>query len=77
MTADEVLKEINRSIAPKLQEMGLEAFVLCAYVRSGDGQIDRAVIASDGKNPAYSDGLRPILTVASIWHGHQVRPPPE
>jgi hypothetical protein len=74
MTVPEQLEILRAQIYPRMHDAGIEAFVLVAYLKDADDKIQRVCIAHSGNNPAYEDGLRPIIQVAGIWSG-QIPPP--
>lgn len=67
MTAQQVAEEVQRKIVPQLQELGFEAFALTGYLSDGEGKIQKVTVGHDGNNPAYADGIRPMLQAAVIW----------
>lgn len=72
MTAQEVGKQINERVVPMLSELGVEAFVMAAYVKDGDGKVTRVTFGAPSDNPAYDDGLRNIITLANQWGAGQL-----
>lgn len=75
MTAQEVMQQIAAQIGPKLDELGVEAFMMCAYVRTGDGQIHRMTLggaAKNQENPAFVDGLKTVEAVMNRWGAGQL-----
>ncbi len=77
MTVPEQLEILRAQIVPRMQDAGIEAMVMVAYLRDADDKIQRVCIAHSGDNPAYEDGLRPIIQVAGIWSGQVMPPPPQ
>jgi hypothetical protein len=75
MTVPEQLEMLRAQIVPRMQDAGIEGFVMVAYLRDAEDKIQRVCIAHCGNNPAYEDGLRPIIQVAGIWSGQIQRPP--
>lgn len=67
MTAEDTIKQINDKIMPQLQELGVEAFVMAAYIRDNGGKITKARMGADGGNPAYQDGLRSLNILHAKW----------
>lgn len=61
------LEPLARRILPVMQEFGLSAFVLVGYLEDGQGKLQRVVIANTQRNPAFEDGLRPVMHFAQIW----------
>lgn len=70
-------------IVPIMQDFGLSAFVIVGYREDGEGKLQRVCIANTGQNPAFEDGLRPVLHFAHMWGAtlppppHQAAPPPD
>lgn len=54
-------------IVPIMQDFGLSAFVLVGYLSDADGNLQRVCIANAAKNPAFEDGLRPVINFAHMW----------
>lgn len=75
MTAEEQLNYLREQALPRLDEGGIEAFVLVGYLRTTDGELQRVCLASTGNNAAYEDGLRPVVAFAHAW-GAKPTPPP-
>lgn len=67
MTAQEVVKQIQDKIGPQLQELGVVAMSMVAYIELGDGKIQKIQLGVDGQNPAYADGLRTMHTLGERW----------
>ena len=67
MDTREIIEQIDKEIGPKLQELGIEAFVMTAYVVTGDGHVDKIQLNAMGRNPAYADGLRPMFNASLQW----------
>ena len=67
MTAPDDIKAFAERIQPHLEELGIEAFVMCAYKKDADGNVSRITLGGSASNPAYADGLRPIQAVAQHW----------
>lgn len=67
MTAQQIAEQIKENIIPKLQELGVEAAVITGYRTDGDGKVTKITVGFDGNNPAYADGLRPMIQAAGIW----------
>ncbi len=61
------MNQMREQVVPRLQEFGMEAFVIVGYVRLEGDVLQRVCIANDGGNPAYQDGLRPVIHFASMW----------
>jgi len=77
MTVPEQLEILRAQIIPRMHDAGVESFVIVGYLRDEDDKIQRICIANSGNNPAYEDGLRPIIQVAGIWSGQIPPPPPQ
>lgn len=54
-------------IVPIMQDFGLSAFVIVGYLEDGQGNLRRVCIANAAGNPAFEDGLRPLIHAAHIW----------
>lgn len=54
-------------IVPIMQDFGLSAFIIIGYLENGEGRLQRVCIANTAKNPAFEDGLRPLIHHAHIW----------
>lgn len=68
MKAQEVCHQIAGKIAPQLDELGVESFLLLAYVRDGEGKVSRITLGGGtSKNPAYEDGMRVIAALSERW----------
>lgn len=50
-----------------MQDFGLSGFLIVGYLEDGDGRLRRVCIANAAKNPAFEDGLRPMIHAAHIW----------
>lgn len=61
------MAELGKRIVPIMQEYGLVAFVIAGYVEDGDGKVKRFCVAQTGGNPAFEDGLRPLINFSLIW----------
>ena len=59
--------ELGRRIVPVMQEYGMTAFVIAGYMEDGEGTVKRFCIAQTGGNPAYEDGLRPLVNFSAMW----------
>lgn len=67
VTAPQICEQIGLNVVPRLQEFGVEAFVLVAYVKDGEGKISRVTLGGVGNHPGYQDGLRPMEQAAEKW----------
>lgn len=67
MDAAQAAQHIQEKIMPQLAEFGVEAFMVCGYLKDGDGKIHRVTFGYDGDHPAYADGLRPMQIMAAQW----------
>lgn len=67
MTAQEKVQAFTERIRPHLEELGIEAFVMCAYGKDADGKVTRVTIGGNGGNPAYEDGLRMMHVMSAKW----------
>ena len=67
MTPPEVCQEVADRIAPQLQELGLNACLICGYVEDGNGKVSKVTMGWLGNNPAYADGLRNLQALAEQW----------
>lgn len=72
MESAQDIKAFAERIQPHLEELGIEAFVMCAYKKDADGKVTRITLGSDGNNPAYFDGLTMPRAVAMKWGNGQV-----
>lgn len=54
-------------IVPIMQDFGLSAFCIVGYLEDADGNLRRVCIANTAKNPAFEDGLRPVIHFAHAW----------
>lgn len=61
------MTELAHRVVPVMQEYGLSAFVLIGYRENNDGKLNRVCIVNTGNNPAYEDGLRPLIAFAHAW----------
>jgi hypothetical protein len=75
MTKAEAMRAMGERVVPIMQEFGLTAFVVVGYVETDEG-LKRVCIANDGGNPAYQDGLRPVIHFSHLWAGSSPPPPP-
>lgn len=69
------MTELAQRVVPVMQEYGLSAFVLVGYHEDADGKIQRVCIANTARNPAFEDGLRPIIHFAHVWGAIPPAPP--
>jgi len=67
MDQNSQMQELAKRIIPVMQEYGLSAFVIAGYFEDGEGGIKRGLIVNTQRNPAFEDGLRPIIQIAAIW----------
>lgn len=65
------IRAFAERIQPHLEELGIEAFVLCAYKKDAEGNVTRITIGGDGNNPAYHDGLTMLRAIAAKWGSGQ------
>lgn len=72
MTAQEIAQQINSVYGPKFQELGVDAFILAAYVTDSSGKVARIVVGNVGQHPAFADGIRPMVHVATRWEAGQL-----
>ena len=76
MHAHECAEQIVSKIAPQLSELGVEAFVLTAYLKTTDAEgresVERYVIVNGGNNIPMQDGLRPMVIMAGRWKDGQL-----
>lgn len=63
---DAQMKGLAERVLPLLQEFGVSAVVIVGYAEV-DGGLKRICIANCAKNPAFEDGLRPMIHAAHIW----------
>ncbi len=61
------LSALAERIVPIMQDWGLSAFVIVGYLEDADGKLQRVCIANTAKNPAFEDGLRPVIHFAHAW----------
>ncbi|MBU2072771.1 MAG: hypothetical protein KKA68_21260 [Gammaproteobacteria bacterium] len=66
MTPSEQMEQMKLEVVPRLQEFGISAFVIVGYLETEKG-IERVCIANTAGNPAFEDGLRPIISFAHLW----------
>lgn len=69
----DTMKALGERIIPVMQEHGLSAFVIVGYAEDGEGNLRRVCIANTGPNPAFQDGLRPVIAFAHAWGSDPVR----
>jgi hypothetical protein len=67
MTAQEQVQAFSERIRPHLEELGVEAFVMCAYMKDGEGKVSRVTLGGNPGNPAYEDGLRTLQVLMAKW----------
>jgi hypothetical protein len=67
MTAQDAARHVQEYIAPRLNELGMEAFVITGYLRDGEGKVQRVTFGTSGGNAAYDDGLRPMQVMSARW----------
>lgn len=72
----EVIEDLKNRIVPRMQEAGIEAFVMVGYAKFDGESLKRFVFVNDGKNPAYADGLQPVIRVGAIWGQDSLDLPP-
>ncbi len=72
MDAAQVTQQMQERLVPHFEELGLEAFVIIGYLREGDGAVKRVTFGALNKNPAFNDGLAPILAAAAKWGAGQL-----
>lgn len=77
MTPREVIEDLKQRIVPRMQEAGIEAFALVGYAKFDGEHLTRFVIVNDGDNPAYQDGLRPVVQFARFWGMEAAEFPPQ
>lgn len=61
------LNGLAERIVPIMQDFCLSAFVIVGYMETEDGKIERVCIANTARNPAFEDGLRPMIHAAHVW----------
>lgn len=61
------LEALAERIVPIMQDFGLSGFVLIGYMETTDGPMRRVCVANTAKNPAFEDGLRPMIHAAHLW----------
>lgn len=66
MTAQEKVQAFSERIRPHLQELGIEAFVMVAYMNAED-KVSRVTFGGNNGNAAYEDGLRSMQLIAAKW----------
>lgn len=74
------MQALAERVLPLFAEYGVTSFVLVGYQEDGEGTVRRVCIANTAKNPAYEDGLRPVIHFAHMWNAVAVppiQPPPE
>lgn len=71
------MEGLAQRIVPIMQDFGLSGFVLVGYLSDADGNLKRVCIANTMKNPAFEDGLRPLIQFAHIWGVTPTEPKPE
>lgn len=68
MTAQQKIEAFTERVRPHLEELGIEAFVMAAYMKGADDKVARITLGGmPGGNPAYEDGLRPMQIFAAKW----------
>lgn len=67
MTSQEICQEISANISPKLEELGIEGFVMSGYLVDSEGKMKKFTVCQTNKNVAIEDGLAPLARFASIW----------
>jgi hypothetical protein len=77
MTAEQQLTYLREQALSRLSEGGVEAFVLVGYLRTEGGELQRVCLADTAKNPAFEDGLRPVIHFAHMWGATPQRPTAE
>lgn len=73
MSPVQQMEALKASIVPRMQELGLSAFVIIGYLETENG-LDRVCIANTAKNPAFEDGLRPAIHFAHMWGASPLPP---
>lgn len=76
MTREELNAEIAKRVAPRLEELGIEGFIMAGYVVDGQGMMSRFACGQTNKNPAIEDGLGSLCLAVSVWAGRQPDPSP-
>lgn len=74
MDALEIATHLKTKLLSTLEELGVEGFVFGAYVRDGDGKIQRICIVNDNADAAIEDGIRPLAHFAAMWSAPTQRP---
>lgn len=67
MTDAEKLQAFSERIRPHLEEIGIRAFAIAAYMEDGEGKCTRVTMGGNGGNPAFEDGLRTLQTLMARW----------
>lgn len=71
---DNALQGLAERIVPIMQDFGLSAFVIVGYISDPDGNLKRVCIANTMRNPAFEDGLRPMIACAHAWGAQPAAP---
>lgn len=77
MTKADFQKQFQERVAPMLQEMGVEGFVIAGYMTDGERKFGRFAL-SVTTNPMAEDGLLPLTRFAAMWSAPaaEFAPPP-
>lgn len=67
MDSAQKVQAFSERIRPHLEELGISAFVMCAYMTDADGKVSRVTLGGNGGNPAFEDGLRSMQIFAAKW----------
>lgn len=74
MTSEQIAKVITDDIAPKLEELGIEGFVMSGYRVDNDGVLRKFTVCQSNKNVAIEDGLQPLVAFGQVWGSAPRRP---
>jgi hypothetical protein len=74
MTVPEVVAQMKSIFNSRLEELGVEGFVMAAYITDEHGRRTRAVIVNTNNDAAVQDGLQRLAMAAYVW-GQPNQPP--
>ena len=78
MTKDEAIKALGPRLVPILQEFGVEALVVAGYISTDGVHCERFVAGMIPPDDApKQDGMRHLLTFATIWAAPARPNPPQ